>query len=104
MNNSSVLRRLATYVPPEVSNAVGELSSRTGLSVSRIVGDAVSAYVSLHDASPHPDAPPFAHMDVYLTEVQHRAVIGICGLTGVDPSIVLGLLVDTVLLDKGETA
>lgn len=96
--DTPVLRRITAYVPPSLNDDLAAASERTGLSASRIIGDALSAYVRLHKGMPgRDDEPPFVPLQLHLTADQHRAVSALSELSGSDPSRIVGLVLDTAL-------
>jgi hypothetical protein len=90
------LETLKAYVSKGLSDDVRALAARAGLSMSRVMGDALNAYVQLHRASEDldPDEPPFVPLQLHLTADQHRIVAALCELTGTDPSRVVGFAID----------
>lgn len=90
------LKTLNAYVSASLHNDVRRLAKRAGLSMSRITGDALNAYVQLHRTMGElPDnEPPFVPLQLHLTADQHRIVASLCELTGADPSRVVGVAID----------
>lgn len=90
------LKTLNAYVSASLHNDVRRLAKRAGLSMSRITGDALNAYVQLHRTMGElvEDEPPFVPLQLHLTADQHRIVAALCELTGADPSRVVGVAID----------
>jgi hypothetical protein len=93
---SGELRTLNAYVSQGLHADVRRLAKRAGLSMSRITGDALNAYVQLHRSMGDlpEDEPPFVPLQLQLTADQHRIVAALCELTGADPSRVVGFAID----------
>ena len=92
---------MTAYVPPSLNADLTAAAEGTGLSVSRIIGDAVGAYLRLHREMPAREEPPFVPLQLHLTSDQHRAVSALSELSGSDPSRIVGVVLDTALNLRG---